>query len=85
MKSHDSRNLGGRKAACFIVKLYKMMEQTTDTEALSWTDDDAGIIIRDVVRFENDVLPHHFKTSKFASFQRQLNLHGFCKVVIDQE
>lgn len=68
MKSFDSRNLGGRKAACFIVKLYKMMEQAGGTEALAWTDDDAGIIIRDVSRFENEILPQYFKTSKFASF-----------------
>ncbi|CAM9521994.1 unnamed protein product, partial [Heterosigma akashiwo] len=45
-----------------------------------WNADGNAFFVRQVDEFLNEILPKYFKQSKFASFQRQLNLYGFRKV-----
>eukprot|EP00569_Conticribra_weissflogii_P008226 CAMPEP_0171366710 /NCGR_PEP_ID=MMETSP0879-20121228/5574_1 /TAXON_ID=67004 /ORGANISM="Thalassiosira weissflogii, Strain CCMP1336" /LENGTH=286 /DNA_ID=CAMNT_0011874567 /DNA_START=60 /DNA_END=920 /DNA_ORIENTATION=+ len=45
-----------------------------------WSTSGRAFRIVDVTLFSNIILPKYFKTSKFSSFQRNLNLYGFTKV-----
>jgi len=62
----------GRATTAFMRQLTRMFEERS--EDIMW---DAGtIIIPDPARLEK-VLPRYYKTSKFSSFQRQLNNFGY--------
>ncbi|KAI2511485.1 hypothetical protein MHU86_2921 [Fragilaria crotonensis] len=47
---------------------------------ISWSDSGKAFRIANVSLFSSRILPKYFRTSKFSSFQRNLNLYGFCKV-----
>ena len=58
---------------------------------IGWTLDGAAFEIRDLPRFEAEVLPFYFKHHKFSSFVRQvpnqsiqLNMYGFHKLRYSQ-
>jgi len=56
-----------------------MMNESNPAIA-SWSADGDMIVIRDIERFESEVIPKFFETEKFSSFNRQLNFYGFRKV-----
>jgi heat shock transcription factor len=41
---------------------------------ISWSDSGLAFRILDVEMFATDILPRYFRTKKFSSFQRNLNL-----------
>lgn len=45
-----------------------------------WASNGLEFIIKDVVKFEEIVLPHYFRHNKMNSFVRQLNMYGFHKI-----
>lgn len=47
---------------------------------IAWSDSGKAFRIEDVTLFSTHVLPKYFRTNKFSSFQRNLNLYGFSKV-----
>jgi len=51
-----------------------------DIPLISWSGTGRAFRIVDVKLFAETVLPKYFRTAKFSSFQRNLNLYGFCKV-----
>ncbi|GAX26205.1 hypothetical protein FisN_16Lh021 [Fistulifera solaris] len=68
----------------FPVKLFSMLETTREEglhHIVSWQVHGRCFRIHKSDRFVTDVLPRFFKQSKLASFQRQLNLWGFQKVM----
>ncbi|CAM9805257.1 unnamed protein product, partial [Hapterophycus canaliculatus] len=52
---------------------------------VTWTSTGTAFGILDNTAFANDVLSSYFKHNKFSSFQRQLNLYGFRKIVKGRE
>jgi len=70
----------------FPRRLYNMLEaesqlQPSDNQCLiAWSSTGKAFRIEDVNLFSTLVLPKYFRTSKFSSFQRNLNLYGFNKV-----
>jgi len=63
----------------FLSKTWAMFASCDSTIA-SWSEDGKQIEIKDIERFEKEVLNTYFETVKFASFNRQLNFYGFKKV-----
>ncbi len=66
----------------FARRLYEMLQSEADlTEAsedyevlISWSASGLAFRIHDVDAFTTSVLPKYFRTKKFSSFQRNLNL-----------
>jgi HSF-type DNA-binding len=66
----------------FARRLYEMLQReanlasaSQDYEVLiSWSDAGLAFRIHDVDAFTGTVLPKYFRTKKFSSFQRNLNL-----------
>merc|ERR1711862_642939 len=66
-----------------------MLENESDTnyhndkglsKIIEWSVSGKAFRIDNVSQFASIVLPKYFRTSKFSSFQRNLNLYGFFKV-----
>jgi hypothetical protein len=72
----------------FARRLYEMLQSEaklalaspTKTPLISWSESGFAFRILDVDGFTTSVLPKYFRTKKFSSFQRNLNLYGFSKV-----
>lgn len=65
----------------FPRRLYEMLESESKLLAagnhhkvICWSDSGRAFRICDVAEFSNTVLPKYFRTKKFSSFQRNLNL-----------
>lgn len=68
----------------FPWKLYEMLEKCeTDDRAIviSWLPNGKGFKVLNVPRFVTRILPIYFNQSKYKSFQRQLNLWGFERIL----
>eukprot|EP00730_Choanoeca_flexa_P010163 TRINITY_DN1619_c0_g1_i1.p1 TRINITY_DN1619_c0_g1~~TRINITY_DN1619_c0_g1_i1.p1 ORF type:complete len:327 (+),score=82.28 TRINITY_DN1619_c0_g1_i1:158-1138(+) len=61
----------------FLLKLYKMTNNTSHDHIIKWSDDDNSFWVADIAAFSRDVLPAYFKHNNYASFVRQLNMYGF--------
>ena len=64
----------------FPRKLYDMLEQEPE-EIVGWLKDGNSFRINDETAFCEHVLPKHYAHNKMASFQRQLNIYGFRRVI----
>lgn len=64
----------------FPVKLHSMLDRI-DADGLahvvSWQPHGRCFVVHKPKEFVDHVMPHYFKQTKMASFQRQLNLYGF--------
>ncbi|KAJ6456017.1 hypothetical protein C8R47DRAFT_1165682 [Mycena vitilis] len=67
-------------ASDFVKKLYKILEDRSDQEIISWGPKGDCFVVKDVTEFAKSLLPRMFKHSNFASFVRQLNKYDFHKV-----
>mmetsp|Transcript_17437 Transcript_17437/g.40117 ORF Transcript_17437/g.40117 Transcript_17437/m.40117 type:complete len:240 (-) Transcript_17437:1114-1833(-) len=72
----------------FARRLYEMLQSEAKLASsspdkstyISWSESGFAFRILDVDGFTTSVLPKYFRTKKFSSFQRNLNLYGFSKV-----
>ncbi len=63
----------------FLGKLREMLEDLAACASMWWSADGRSVVIHKA-RFCNKVLGLHFKTTRYKSFSRQLNLHGFRQI-----
>ena len=64
----------------FPVKLHGMLDKIEAdglAHVVSWQPHGRCFVVHKPKEFVNHIMPHYFKQSKMASFQRQLNLYGF--------
>ena len=65
----------------FPRKLFEMLDVESNrirgSGCVAWSSCGRAFRIADVAVFSEEILPAYFKTSKFSSFQRNLNLVSF--------
>ncbi|KAL7430634.1 hypothetical protein ACHAXH_004671 [Discostella pseudostelligera] len=67
----------------FPVKLHNMLDQIEAdglAHVVSWQPHGRCFVVHEPKEFVRHVMPHYFKQTKIASFQRQLNLYGFSRL-----
>ncbi|KAH8068066.1 DNA binding protein [Aureococcus anophagefferens] len=84
--AHDPRVLRnlpktGKRGApqAFPHLLFMMLEREVEAGTVHWCEGGAAFEIADLDGFIADTLVKYFRHSRYASFQRQLNLYGFKK------
>jgi hypothetical protein len=86
IKSHNKRlqnNHTRNQITPFPLKLYRMLEEVENQgneHIVSWHPDGRSFHVHNTEKFVEVVLPHHFKQTKYKSFQRQLNFYGFQRI-----
>lgn len=71
---------GGVKVP-FPKKLYSLLEENLFEDVISWQPHGRSFLVRKPTEFVNNVMPRYFQQSKMTSFQRQLNLYGFTRLL----
>jgi len=67
----------------FPVKLHEMLDKIESdglANVVSWASHGRCFCVHKPKEFVNHIMPHYFKQTKMASFQRQLNLYGFSRL-----
>lgn len=64
------------RAPPFVIKLRVLLDSPKYRAALSWDDSGTVVVVNKLV-FRSLILGKVFKSAKFKSFVRQMNLHGF--------
>ena len=85
------RNLQGRTLVLpegldtFPFCLYRLLEKAAEDERIasvvSWLPNGKGFLVYDHRAFVNEIIPAYFNQSKYQSFQRQLNLYQFRRIL----
>jgi len=68
----------------FPEKLHRMLleiEKDGNGHIISFFPHGRAFGIHDTEKFEEEIMPKYFKQSRLSSFQRQLNLYGFTRIV----
>lgn len=71
---------GPSKRPAFILKLWTMVNDESNSDYIKWTPDGESFKVLSKENFEKVVLPKYFKHSNYSSFVRQLNMYGWHKV-----
>jgi len=70
-------------AVSFPLRLHEMLDQIESdglADVISWQPHGRAFLIHKPKEFTSHVMPKYFKQTKLTSFQRQLNLYGFCRL-----
>ncbi len=81
-EDYGSRRRGGVSIS-FPAKLHTVLERVEADgwgHVISWQSHGRCFVIHKPKEFTELVMPHYFRQSKLTSFQRQLNLYGFCRL-----
>jgi hypothetical protein len=78
-KLHANNLIPQEGVASFIRKTYELLEEQKHSDIVCWSDDGNFLVIKDIQKFSQKVLPVYFKHNKMNSFVRQLNMYNFRK------
>lgn len=79
--SNDKRR--GGVATSFPQKLHEMLDRIEAdglAGVISWQPHGRAFLVHKPKEFVSVVMPKYFRQTKLTSFQRQLNLYGFCRL-----
>jgi HSF-type DNA-binding len=62
-----------------LQQLFDILSNEENAATISWLPHGNGFVIHKKKAFANEILPKHFKASKFTSFTRKLNRWGFSR------
>lgn len=81
----SNTKIGCTGLSSFPFRLHDMLNDASKkgfVDVVCWRADDRSFLIRDKDRFAAEVLPNYFQgQTHYKSFQRQLNIYGFTRVV----
>lgn len=63
----------------FLSKLYDILNDEAYKDIILWNNEGKAILIKDINKLCEIVLPNYYKHSNYSSFIRQLNFYGFNK------
>ena len=75
-----TETLEGQDRHNFPRKLYELLQHASPS-VVSWLSDGMSFCVLDERAFAEEVIPQYFAHSKMASFQRQLNIYGFRRLI----
>jgi hypothetical protein len=81
--SVDRQPAKGGVTVPFPLKLHEMLDQIEAdglADVISWQPHGRCFVVHEPKSFSDSVMPTYFRQTKFASFQRQLNLYGFSRL-----
>jgi hypothetical protein len=81
--SEETSRSSSQGNALFPWKLHKMLtfcETEGKDTVVSWLPQGKAFKVHNTAAFVSEILPMHFKQTKYKSFQRQLNLWGFQRI-----
>lgn len=64
----------------FQFKLHSLLDENRFDLVISWQPHGRSFVVHKPVDFVQNVMPMYFNQTKYASFQRQLNLYGFRRI-----
>jgi hypothetical protein len=70
----------GGVAQPFPEKLHLMLSTLGREDIVTWQPHGRCFVVHNAKAFVNQVMPKYFRQTKLTSFQRQLNLYGFCRL-----
>lgn len=75
---------GFRYVVPFPWRLHQMLEETEaagSSSVVSWLPDGKHFKVHDTKGFLEDIVPRFFKQKSYKSFQRQLHIYGFARIL----
>ena len=58
--------------SAFLLKLYRLLEDNNNIDIVCWSKDGKSFIIKNIHKFQSQILPIYFKHKNFSSFLRQV-------------
>ena len=68
--------------SAFLLKLYRLLEDTKNIDIVSWSLDGKSFIIKNIHTFCSEILPNYFKHKNFSSFLRQVSITSIKNIKI---
>lgn len=78
---HQRKGPRGGVKAPFPMKLYNLLQDNLYEDVISWQPHGRSFLVDKPHEFVKKVMPKYFQQSKLTSFQRQLNLYGFTRIL----
>ena len=67
------------KKKSFLSILYDILNDISYNDIISWNIEGNGLIIKNIIKLCEIILPKYYKHNNYSSFVRQLNIYGFHK------
>ena len=71
------------KSENFIVKLYFILNTPAYEKIIHWSSNGTFLVISDITKLTQKILPKYYNHRNYSSFVRQLNMYDFHKIIPD--
>mmetsp|Transcript_22408 Transcript_22408/g.33405 ORF Transcript_22408/g.33405 Transcript_22408/m.33405 type:complete len:277 (-) Transcript_22408:167-997(-) len=76
-RSHSGTDDTENEFPSLVGKTYDMVDDPLTDNIITWAEDGNGFVVKDADAFCAKILPTYFRTKRFRSFVRNLNMYGF--------
>ncbi|GAB5355301.1 hypothetical protein AAMO2058_000193400 [Amorphochlora amoebiformis] len=77
VRSHSGTEDTENEFPSLVGKTYDMVDDPRTAHIICWAEDGNGFIVKNADAFCSKILPTYFRTKRFRSFVRNLNMYGF--------